>query len=178
MNHAFTWLAPKYRWIAFGLLLIATLSGLAVLSIQGKELKTGLAPFGAISLQLAWSDEQARNIIGSWKGLESVAYSQQYYDFVFLIIYPLFLSLSVAVVSEYGSGPISTMGAPLSWIVLITMPLDAMENTLILRMLHGGQPSFSQLTTVLATLKWALVLSVFGYWFAALPQLISRSWVR
>jgi hypothetical protein len=178
MNHPFSSVDPKYRWLALGLLLIATVTGLAALSIQGKRLQTPAAPYGGLSLQLAWSKEKAGNIIQSWEEVKSVAYSQHYYDFIFLIIYPLFFSFSIVILSDYVSGPVSMIGAALSWIVLVAMPLDAIENMLILRMLDTSQPALSQLTTVLAALKWTLVLSALGYWFAALLELLSRFWAR
>lgn len=167
-------LDPRHQRIAFLVLLIATVCLMGWLSRQGKSLQTGAAPYGAVSLQLAWSHERAQKIINSWKDQKDRAYLQHYYDFLFIAVYPLFLSLSCALLSRWVSGAISLIGVALSWTILLAAPLDTLENILALRMLSSAPSELlSRLTTICSAFKWASIFSVIGYWFAALLQ-----WIR
>jgi len=80
---------PAFRLIA----LIATLAMACILSIQGAPLKNQHAPRGVVSLELAWTGKNAREVVDSWKAdrLKRAAYRQVLLDFIFIAGYTALL---------------------------------------------------------------------------------------
>ena len=119
MVHPFDWLPARYQLIVLVALLIATVYLSFNLGRFDHLLETDVEKRPSLSLQLAWSSERAQQIIDAWTSEQKIiARSQLYSDFVFLALYPLFLSLSCAVASGFVSGPLAALGMTLSWAVL------------------------------------------------------------
>ncbi len=132
MLHAFTWLPSPYRWILLVTLLAGTVAYGVKLKNQGKPLVNPAAPQGILSYEFAWSSSRAEAILNSWSSQKDVAKRQLWLDFGFLIVYPLLLSLACAMLSESPHNSTAIVGVFISWAVLASGPLDAVENFVLL----------------------------------------------
>jgi len=178
MQHSFEWLPPRFRLPLLAVLFVITLVIGNRLRVQGKPLRTDAAPNGMLSLQFAWTGDRARRIIASWKQVLDVARRQIRLDFGFLLVYPLFLALACAVVAGSPQNRWAGGGEFLSWAVLLALPLDAIENSISLRMLgHGPSPARSRAASFAAIVKWLLVVATVLYLVGA-GVLILVGWPR
>lgn len=152
------------RW-----LLLAVLLALAALVMFGRlgpldEVLKTREPGGILALEFAWSGERAARILAAWKGLEAVVRLQTWWDFPFLLCYPLALSLACAMLVDAPGNPVPMIGAFVAWAVLAAIPLDAAENLAMLRMVdHGASEALARLATWCAGLKFTVLLAVVGY---------------
>ena len=75
-------------------LVLVTVGVAYALSRQGKPLSTDKLPNGILEIEVPWSTERATEVVASWerKDLLPVARKQVYYDFLFLVLYPLSLA--------------------------------------------------------------------------------------
>jgi hypothetical protein len=164
MNHPFPWLVD-HRAVWLGLLWAATLALATVLSIRGKSLQTPDAPRGVLSLELAWSQAGADAVLGSWsESLRDEARTQIRLDFLFLVVYPLALSLSCAWLAESPLDSMAPAGVFIAWAVLLAGPLDLIENVTMLRMISAGATTaLARLAAWCAGLKFTLVFAALGY---------------
>ena len=166
MNNPYHWIPNNYLWVVFTGLVLITVGVAYGLSRQGKSLSIDKLPSGILELEVPWSAERASEVVALWeqKGLLLIARKQVYYDFLFLVLYPLALSLACAWLA--GSVPVklSLLGVLVSWGVLLAAPLDAIENIAILRMLGGSQAApVPQIATIAAAIKFTLVFGAVGY---------------
>jgi hypothetical protein len=166
MNTPYRWIPNNYLWmVVMGLVLITV--GVAYgLNRQGKPLSTDKSPNGILEIELPWSTERASDIVAWWEqnGLLQTAREQVYYDFLFLALYPLALSMLCAWLAGSVPAKLGMLGILLSWGVLLAAPFDAIENIVILRMLGGSQETpFPQIATIAAAVKFTLVFGAFGY---------------
>jgi len=164
MTHPFAWLPLPYRWALLALLFAGTAALAVKLTSQGRPLRTGAAPQGVISYEFAWSRSQAELILSSWSSLRDTARRQLITDFGFLIAYPLLLSLACAMLAESPHNRLAEVGIFISWAVLVSGPLDAVENLALLRMLdHGASEPLARLAAWSAGVKFLLIFSSLGY---------------
>jgi hypothetical protein len=166
MTNPYHWIPNSYLWMVFMGLVLITVGVAYTISRQGKPLSTEKLPNGILEIEVPWSTERATVVVASWerKDLLPVARKQVYYDFLFLLLYPLALSLACAWLA--GSVPVklSLLGVLVSWGVLLAAPLDAIENIAILRMLGGSQAApVPQIATIAAAIKFTLVFGAVGY---------------
>ncbi|WP_157633725.1 hypothetical protein [Thioflavicoccus mobilis] len=176
MMHSTEQLLPeKVRTAMLVFMAIGAAFFMIVLAVQGSVLKTPEAPWGIVSLELAWSTVKAEAILGSWSDVTNSAQQQIFLDFPFIVFYSLSLSLFVAFLSRGRESPLTRFGAKLSWVVLMSAPLDVCENLAMLFMLSREPTNALVLTSsVCAALKFALVLSVFVFAFVRLVCSVAR----
>ena len=152
------------RW-----LLLVVLLALAALVMFGRlgpldELLKAREPGGILALEFAWSGQRAARILAAWDGLEAVVRLQTRWDFLFLLCYPPALSLACAMLADTPGNPVSMIGAFVAWAVLAAIPLDAVENLAMLRMLDDGAgEALAKLASWCAGLKFTVLLAVVGY---------------
>jgi hypothetical protein len=153
-----------YRTATLIALSVVTVGLMVVLAIQGEPLTTDSAPWGIVSLELAWSATGADLVVDSWATVKDAAVVQILLDFPFLVVYPVCLSLWVSLMARGAKGWLATTGVLLSWGVLFSGPLDAIENLAMLKMLTD-QPTeiLVKVASISALLKFGLVLAVPGY---------------
>ena len=166
MKSPYHWIPKKYLWmVVIGLVLITV--GVAYgLRLQGKPLSTDKLPKGILAIELPWTAERAFEVVASWeqKGLLGIAREQVYYDFLFLVLYPFTLSILCAWLAGSVPPKWTITGMLVSWAVLLSGPLDAIENIAILRMLRGSQNAPApQIASIAAAIKFTLVFAAFGY---------------
>ena len=164
MLHAFTWLPSQYRWALLATLLAGTVVFAYKLKTQGEPLVTADAPRGILTYEFAWSRSGVELILRSWSSLKDVARRQLRLDFGFLVFYPLLLSLACAMMAESPHNETAVVGVFISWAVLGSGPLDAVENLALLRMLDAGASGgLARLAGWCAGIKFLLVFSCLGY---------------
>lgn len=126
-------------------------------------------PHGGLSYQFAWTHDRVREIMNAW-GADGRALARDalHADFAFLLTYPLFLSLACAMAAARPASRRPALGTALSWVVLCSMPADAVENLGLLRML--GDATRDRASDVVAAavglcaaVKFGLVLSAIAY---------------
>jgi len=132
--------------------------------------------YGVVTLEVPWTTAKAQSLrddLGK-EGIE-VAREQIRLDFVFLILYPLALSLATALIAHKLGAQMLLYGALVSWAILLAAPLDAIENIAILKMLGGqtGAP-WPQLSTICAALKFTLVFGALFYVVVGLLSMLVR----
>ncbi len=127
----------------------------------GAVLKTPEAPMGILNLEFAYNTSKTTLIINSWASISSVdiitaAKNNTYWDFLFLFFYALFLWYSCKKIAKLNN---SKIGFIIAKGALVAGVLDIGENIGMLVTLFN-QPSntIAILTTILATIKWVLVI--------------------
>ncbi|UVT16047.1 MAG: hypothetical protein H8K04_00315 [Nitrospira sp.] len=162
--HPFSWVTPVYRWYLLAALLISTAVLMGKLASQGKSLITDAAPRGMLSFQFSWNESGAKNILNSWEHLKAKARDQLFLDYVFLAIYPLFLSLTCGMLANTPGNEWVTLGAFLSWLILLAGPLDAVENYALLEMIRSGaSEGMAKVAGWCSGFKFAFVLLALSY---------------
>jgi hypothetical protein len=144
---------------------LLTLVYAALLKRQGAPLDAVLAQ-GIVTLEVPWSSRTAGELVAALRAhdLIEVARLQVWLDFVFLLLYPLAFSTACALIAPRAGGSMLVYGMLAAWAVLLTAPLDAVENVAILRMLGGKvQAPWPQLSTVCAAIKFTLLFGAAAY---------------
>jgi hypothetical protein len=165
------------RWQIFVPLLVLTLAVMAALNVVDGPLKTGTAPRGIVSYELAGSVAGARAILDAWDPQAHV-YAGFSLGFVFLFL--VFYSVTIAYACVWVSGglqgfwrPLASAGLLLAWGQGVAALCDAIENAALLVMLLGAAAvPWPQVARGCATVKFTLVflglvyVVVGGVWVA------------
>lgn len=173
MLHPFSFVSSPHRWWALAFFTVATVTLACILSSQGKSLRTPAAPVGILSYEFSWNRVQAEAILKSWENRKEIARQQLKWDYVFSMFYPLLLSLACGLLGNIPSNERAIIGTILSWVVLLTGPLDAIENYVLLVMIQSGaSESMAKTAGWCAGLKFVLVYAALGYMaFEGIPAL-------
>jgi len=126
---------------------------------QAEPLEAKL-PNGVLDLESPWSSQTAADMLSllEREGIK-IARRQILLDYALLVLYPLLISLLCAMLADRLQGKIALIGVMTAWGVLLSGPLDAIENSAILQMLAGKTAApWPQLATISATLKFTLIL--------------------
>lgn len=154
-----------------------------VLTWLGADLKSKSAPQGIVSLELASSPQTVERILEEWrgdhpgismednlekmvqavpKGKDELALRLTMLDFVFLLGYASALSMSCVWLARRSGLP--GLGLALGWAIWLAALLDAVENTLLLRLMNGGVQGSNVLATMGCALgKFAIFLAALGF---------------
>jgi len=178
MHHPFESKPAGKRWPVFVPLFVLTLVVMAVLNVVGGPLKTGVAPQGIVSYELAGNVSAARAILDSWDTRARIhAGFSLGFDFLFMVLYSTTIAYACAWVSGSWQGkyrPVASVGLWLAWGQWAAALLDAIENGALWAMLAAAPAApWPQIARWCATVKFALVLLglayaiVGGVWTAA-----------
>ncbi|HET6765237.1 MAG TPA: hypothetical protein VFH27_16235 [Longimicrobiaceae bacterium] len=165
MTHPSTWLAPGARAVAMGTLLVLTVAIAVYLGRQGKPLREAV-PGGILAYEFAWTRDGAQRLLNAWSAddLPAVLRRQLWWDFAFIAVYPLCLSMACALLAMTPHDRMAAVGVFIAWAVLLAAPLDATENVALLRMMDAGaSDGLARLAGLCAGVKFVLVYSAFGY---------------
>ncbi|MFT5762479.1 MAG: hypothetical protein ACI8WA_001609 [Polaribacter sp.] len=124
----------KLTFSLFYLLIISAI----VLRYFNLTLENEIAPYGILSFELAGTLEQSVEIINSWSPLsKTLAGLSLGFDFLFLLIYTLFISLLIHKVNErlWIGKSFYKVGVILIWSMFITAIFDAVENAALIKLL-------------------------------------------
>jgi hypothetical protein len=160
-------------------LFFATLSLILLLQLRGLDepLTLDASPYGIVSYEMAWSAPRAAAIAAAWKTNDAIEAAKVSLgvDFAFLLAYPLFFAASIRLLlRDAGQGAFDRSGRVLHRAVLACIPLDAVENLSLWRMLdHGASETLSHVATLCATVKFLLVMAAILWCVAALARTLS-----
>ncbi len=119
-------------------------------------LRNDVAPNGIVSFELAGTGERARAMIDSWSpsAREAVMLIQGL-DYLYLLVYPAFLSLLCSKLAGRLGGTWEKLGISLSSGVWLCAPLDAVENqALIAQVMHGASDALAHRAYLAAVPKF------------------------
>lgn len=146
-----------YQKKAFLFLIVATLLVFSALQVINVHLITEAAPSGIVSYELAYSLDNFESIHQSWNELQfRYAALSLGFDYLFLVLYPITIAVGIVMLSNK-LGYIST-GKKLSWLVISSGLLDAIENYGLIQLLNGHlELHWAQIAFWTASIKFAIV---------------------
>lgn len=145
-------------------LFFATLSLILLLQLRGfdSDLRTPDTPNGIVGYELAWSAANAEPMIAAWRANDVIETAKVSLgvDFVFLVAYPLMFATGIGLlVRTPAIVKFDIVGARLARVVLLCIPLDAIENLVLWHMLNvGATNTLAHLATICASIKFLLVI--------------------
>lgn len=164
------------RWAFF-----ATLSLILMLQLRAldSDLRLEQTPLGIVGYELAWSADRANEMLTVWRrnDVTETARVSLGIDFVFLLAYPLMFFTGARLLARDPQHAFDRVGRLLAFVVLACIPLDALENVLLWRMITNGATDWPMhLATIAASAKFLVVLTV-ALWCvtAIVRRIITRS---
>ncbi|MFO1432902.1 MAG: hypothetical protein U1F76_22775 [Candidatus Competibacteraceae bacterium] len=144
------------------------------------DLITDSAPAGMLSYNLAGSQARAQAVLAAWSGsARERALLFLGLDYLYLCIYPAFISLGCArlALSLFDLAPrLAALGKYLSWLVLAAGGFDAVENyALIRQLLTAPSELWAQVAWWCALPKFGLPLIGLGYLLAGYAIRLTKS---
>jgi hypothetical protein len=148
-----------------GLIIITfAMSAILLLAMRAldRPLQTHTAPRGIVSFELATSYAASQQILESWSSEAKInAALSLGLDFLFLIVYALFISLScarIAAALKDGHLIFFRAGVVLAWAQFLAAVLDAIENLALIHLLLNSSRSWLPiLAHSCATVKFSIV---------------------
>lgn len=173
LSNPFTWLSEHSQKKALFIFGSATIILLVLLSILDQPLKTDQAPNGIISFEIAKDFLRSQSILSSWDQHSRLfAALSLGLDFLFLLVYSLFLSLLCFKTAERFTGKnnwFRSIGIIIAWLQFLAALFDAVENYALIQLLLGSQKElFSLMAYYFATAKFLLIITAFVYLIAGL----------
>lgn len=162
------WINPAAQGRVLTILVVLTVMLSIVLWRVSEPLYTAAAPQGMVSYELAGSQAQASRILESWSArAREQALLLQGLDYLYLVLYPAFLSLGCAHVARRlvrSASRLAALGRGLSWAVLAAGLFDAVENyALIEQLLSAPTERWAHVAWWCAVPKFTLVVLALGY---------------
>lgn len=181
LNHPYHTLPRPRRRLFLTVAIVLTLAVEGYLMILNSTLSGPHAPGGIIAFELAKTAPAAEAILHSWgdAGIDTARRSLQW-DFLFLLLYPLSISLACAMVAEGWEGwrnRFQITGYLLAWGQFAAGALDVLENLILLSMLDrdfGG--ALPYLAWLAASVKFMLVGAGLLYVLAGLIRRLRGHW--
>jgi len=158
-------IGPRSALLILFLLSATLLTGLRALDTK---LISAAAPRGIVSFELAGNIQQVSQILAEW-GPEGRVYAALSLglDYLFLIVYALFISLACVLIARYLTLKITflaAVGFVLGWGQFFAAILDAVENLALIRLLLGSQqPSWPVIARWCAIVKFGIVGAGLAY---------------
>jgi hypothetical protein len=175
MKHPLDWIPGKNRKPIFWIFLGLTVALLFLFQPLNQPLMTPAAPSGIISLQLAWTPDNARAMLASWDtDVQLYAAFGLGFDYLFMPAYALALSLGALLAAGRHPGWFSRLGAWVGYGALLAACFDALENLLQFQQLFHGRVDLALIVGLSATLKFSLIILGLLYglsgWFWKKPK--------
>jgi hypothetical protein len=150
---------------SFFVFLAATLAIFFIFSFLDQPLRTPASPNGIVSFELAGSLANARSMIDSWgeRGRLFAAFGLGF-DFLFMPVYALALSIGALLAAGKHSGTFARLGAWIARGAWIAAGFDAVENMALAQSLfNGAVDPFPSLAAICASVKFALIAIGIAY---------------
>lgn len=143
MPDPFKWLSDSAQQSALLITFLLSLTLLAGMHALDQTLITETAPRGIVSFELAGSIEKVEQILKEW-GSEGKAYATLSLglDYLFLIVYALFISLSCVRIARHLKLRFSILAAwgfMSGWAQFLASLLDAIENFALINLAFDSQ---------------------------------------
>ncbi len=143
------------------LLVALTLTVIAAIRVLDTPLRTGAAPQGIVSFELAGHLDRARAILTAWNPRAKIfAGISLGLDYLFMLLYGLVLWWIIrALALRFPKGSVFyAVGLFFAAIIWLAVAADALENYALIRLLTGGlEVSWARLAGFSAQLKFAIV---------------------
>ncbi len=156
-------------------LLYMLIIGSIVMGYFDSKLMNETASYGMFSFELAGDLEHSRQILDSWSpGAKIFAGLSLGFDYLFLLIYTLFIALLIHKVNErlWANKPQYRLGGLLIWSMFITAIFDGVENVALIKLLIGNYTeywpwvayyfSFAKFTLICISLIYLIING--AYW--------------
>jgi hypothetical protein len=171
MSDPFKWLpSTAQRWVLL-ISILLSLSLLLVMHSLDGQLITAASPRGIVSFELSGSIESAAQILKLW-GPQGKVYAALSLglDYLFLIVYALFISLSCVRIADYfrqRGRHLAICGLGLGWAQFLAAFLDAIENAALINLIFDSQrDSWPTIARYCALLKFGIVGLGLAYIFS------------
>ena len=181
MNHPFSSIPTSRRGKLLLPLVLFTLAMSVVMQVVGAPLKTGDAPSGIVSFELAGNVQETARVLASWdEDAHLRAAFIQGLDFLYLFVYSFTIGLGciwASGVLKMRQWPLASLGVPLAWGLWLAAFLDAIENVALVIILFGMLASpWPEIARWCALLKFALIgLGILYVVYGILAGLIMSS---
>jgi hypothetical protein len=162
----------------FGWAGLGTLSIIMLLQLRGMDapLRTPETPLGVVGYELAFTPARAEAMLSTWRSLDRLEALRVSlgFDVAFLLVYPWFLRRSISVVTSWRDQPGVTdrWTRTARWLTVAVvgcLPLDALENAVLWRMITSPPTAALTVTAGLAaTIKFFLVAATLVWCMGAL----------
>ncbi|MFK5959221.1 MAG: hypothetical protein QM495_10195 [Lutibacter sp.] len=143
------------------ILLISMAILVSVMRYFDSQIQHNDNPNGIISFELAKNVSTSETILNSWDSFSKTAAGiSMGFDFLFLIIYALFIALLVDITNEYlwKNSKMYTVGIFLIWSVFLAAFFDSIENIALIKLLLGDiKQLWSSIAYYFATAKFFLL---------------------
>jgi hypothetical protein len=161
LRQPFEFIPTSSRRHVFLIFLALTIAIFGVFRFVDMPLRTSAAPSGIVSFELAGSVEQASAMLQSWDAPARLdnAFGLGF-DFLFMPVYAITLSLAVLLASARFAGFWPRLGLALGWGALAATVFDAFENIALLTILLNAPASpYPELAAACATIKFSLIVA-------------------
>jgi hypothetical protein len=157
------WIADSSTVPVLAVLIIFSVILASILYLIDRSIITKAAPKGISSFELAGS--RAKEVVDSWSEAQRHnAVLSLGLDYLYLSVYPLALSLACHLATTTGSGLWLSAGGYISWLILAAIPLDALEDFALIRVLQSPTDEVWPLVARWCAIpKFALVFLGFIY---------------
>jgi len=156
------------------ILLISVVILISVMRFFDTQIQSNDNTNGIISFELAKNISKTETILDSWNILSKTSAGMSMgFDFLFLIVYALFISLLIHKLNErlWKHSKIYILGIILIWCVFLAAFFDIIENIALIKLLLGDlQQKWSSIAYYFAVSKFALLL--FGILFIIINSII------
>jgi len=134
-----------------------------------RVLRTEAAPQGIVSFELARTAAKSVAILDSWSPqAREAAMLLQGLDFLYLVVYPVWLSLLALSLSASLGGRWQRVGLWIGTAVIFCAPFDAIENhALIVQVMRGPSDELAARAWFCAGVKFALFFAALAFIAAA-----------
>jgi hypothetical protein len=121
--------------------------------------------YGIVSYELAFTSEQTNTILAAWGPAgQAAARHQLWLDYGFMPSYGFLFAGLVLMIARGLTSTIQNIGLALVPASLVAAVFDAIENVMLLTMLHGGAPGPALIAGICATIKFLLLAVVLVFW--------------
>lgn len=160
IRHPLEFLPASVRKPLFLAFLAWTLILLLLFQPLNRPLMTSVAPSGIISLQLAWTADNAQEMMASWEAdARLFAAFGLGFDYLFMPVYAMALALGALLAAGRRPGSFATLGAWAGWGAFLAAILDGLENLGQFHQLFNGRLELAAIIGVFATIKFSLILA-------------------
>jgi hypothetical protein len=129
-----------------------------------RPLMTSAAPSGIISLQVAWTADNARAMVASWDmNARLFAAFGLGFDYLFMPVYAMALALGALLAAGRHPGWFAKLGSWAMYGSFLAAIFDGLENLGQFHELFNGRVDLAALVGVFATLKFTLILLGLAY---------------
>ncbi len=161
MWHPLEFVPQNLRKLLFNIFLVLALVIFGVFRFLDVPLQTAAAPSGIVSFELAGKVDVSQSIVDSWDmNARIFAAFGLGFDYLFMPIYALALSLGLLLVGAKKKGWLRPLSASMGWGAFAAGLFDSVENYALWHVLTTSAAApYPQIAAVCATIKFILLIA-------------------